>query len=116
MQFQFKVNGDIPDGAELRYEKVGTPINGKQRDLIITVRMDTCNGMYQRNGSDIIQIVPFQNQYKGYKGPISLSLPDGTQENVYVEIEEGYERILEGKGMMKTDGSRGNLIIKIHLG
>ena len=111
----FSVNGEIEDGHQFYHKQ-----QGQQRDLIVEVSMDTNNnnGTYQRskeNPSNLIQTLNFSKEYEGKQTQFSLQLPDESQQEIEFELIEGKQTEIKNKGLMKKDGTRGDLIIIIHL-
>ena len=110
---QFSVNGDIPDEYQLLFEKCGKLSNGEQCSLLLTLRRDT--SVYQRNGADLIQTLTYSEKYSGETIYDDLILPNGLTEKILINLSEGDQITLNNHGMIKEDGTRGNLIVKIHL-
>ena len=110
------ISGDTIENNHISYPKCGINSNGEQCDLIVVVSMDTQNGMYQRQGNDIIQILQFERQFEGQKTALDLQLPDGSSSGEQIfTIKENEKVVLEGKGLTSSDGTHGNFIFLIQL-
>ena len=120
-QLKLRVDGNTEDGHLIAIGENGEQMKeGESGNILyyVQVRMETHNGMYQRdpeNPTNIIQMLSFSKQYEGMPTSFDHTLPDGTTQPLAVEIKEGHRVEIEGKGLKKRDGTFGNLLVWIHL-
>ena len=120
-QIQFSVNGDMPDGHIIPIGSNGTPIpegSNEQPVVLIQVSLDNSNGQYQRNQdnqSEIIQILQFSNQYQGMDYTCEQQFPDGSTQQISIQLIDNQQYQIENKGLLKSDGTYANFYLFIQL-
>ena len=114
LSFSLPLNENSQDGSQFVSANCGTPINGKQRDLIIVICMVKDDNI-QITGSNVIRTYLFSSQYKGCQTTINDVFPSGESKQVNVTLQEGYCVGFNNEGLMQSDGNRGNYYINIQL-
>ena len=114
-QFAIQVDSSIENGIKMKYEGYGSEKYGVKRDLIVSVFLDFENGKYQRKNDDLIEIISFEKQYQGMIVAMTIELPDGSKQKADIILEDQLPITFAGKGLKKSDGSKGDYILKIQL-
>ena len=114
-QLEIDVNSEFEDRTILKYENCGRTSNNEICPLFLTLYKQKGNYNYQFDGADIHLTLCFESEHFGEKIIYVIILPNEKEETIRLHLIEGYNYISYGNGMIKEDGSFGNLIVTVSL-
>ena len=112
-QYQIPLTANDRSGSQFRIVD-DSQSDGSQNETIVELEMEQ-NEMYERWDDNLIQHVTFDRKYGGMTAPVTLILINGQQYTPTVTLIEGQMLTIKGYGFLKTDGTRADCAIIIHL-
>ena len=111
---EIELNSNYRPGSFAKFAGVGKEINGKRGDVIVELKCKESE-MFECNGDDLIQNLVYSSQYQGYSGQLEVQLVDGQKVKLQLTLLEGFRIVIPGFGFMKSDGTRGDCHVIVHL-
>src|SRR5947209_1615517 len=115
---QARIPAGVKDGARIRLKGKGAPgeRGGPNGDLMLTVHV-TAHPVFGRKGENVTLTVPVTFPEAALGADISVPTPDGAAVTLRVPpgTSNGRTFRVKGKGMRRTDGSMGDLLVKVEV-